>query len=168
MVKMNWDYIAGFFDGEGNVSIKYKEGRRPQPCVNISQRIDRIEVLNIIKAFLREHDIVAYVYTDKKKKAYIQIAESRSVKLFLETVKEKVIVKKNDAEKALKCQTFDKKWTNLSAKEIEEIIRLRKEGFSPRKIAQKLGRDHSNIYKMFKKLHLPTNLAYSEKASGCS
>lgn len=67
---MSWEYIAGFFDGEGNVSYF---GEKAFSTINISQSRDRgFRVLSLIKEFLETQGIKAQVYSYDAIKFYGQ------------------------------------------------------------------------------------------------
>ena len=64
-VNMNWSYVAGFFDGEGCISLSIR-GTGPQLVLHISQKDP--QPLRDIQAFLQEWGIRVnglYAYTDK-------------------------------------------------------------------------------------------------------
>ena len=56
---MNWEYIAGFFDGEGCIYIKNSKVR-----LQLTQK--PIEVLVIIQKFLKENDINSFIVRNKR------------------------------------------------------------------------------------------------------
>lgn len=79
---MTWEYLAGFFDGEGNISLQRQkhngEGRysRGSPRISIVQAEERgRKLLEEIAEFIRPYGIPSVVEmhqagTDKWKKAY--------------------------------------------------------------------------------------------------
>lgn len=147
---MNWSYIAGFFDGEGNISIKRRVGRRPQVVLNMTQK--RREVLDEILLFLESQHITAHVYK-KTSCFYIQIGQAQSCRPFLEAVVSTLIVKKEEAEIGL--ATLHKQpqsRTKLSTTEKNTIAELRKAGKSYAYIGKQLNRDSSNIFRFVKRL----------------
>lgn len=124
---MNWSYVAGFFDGEGNIAIYDYERKRYFPdrplknqpytmhersvAISMSQKV-RIfvnmtqldnGVLNEIHKFLINENIVCQLQkANSKDIRRIQFSSRASVKLFLEKVMPYLIVKKPKAEIALR------------------------------------------------------------------
>lgn len=67
---MNWDYIAGFFDGEGGTSIsfsssEYKERTHWWPRVQITISNTNKDVLLEISDFFKSQGITCGLYCDK-------------------------------------------------------------------------------------------------------
>jgi hypothetical protein len=106
---MNWDYIAGFFDGEGCVSIQRagkrdsKEHGNAAHLISISQSgLTGLRVLSDMADFLRSYDIHVGFRLDqkagmhhRKKDSYcIRICKRDSVIIFLEHMLPRVHVKK--------------------------------------------------------------------------
>lgn len=141
---MNWDYIAGFFDGEGCIWIKHNKKGHPAPYVSISQKEEA--VLQEIASFLQQQGINARVYTTKKE-VRLQIGGRQSVRLFLLKLRKKVIVKKEKLIEVLPL-TYNTKVTFLSVSEIKTIIRLHKKGTPVKEIAKKCNRHHSTVYRL--------------------
>lgn len=94
---MNWEYIAGFFDGEGSTSIidkKYCNWR-------ISQGIKQNKVLYQIQIFLKSQGIKSYLYTYPtvaSKMSYLHITKHKDVLKILENLYPYLIVKKKVAK----------------------------------------------------------------------
>lgn len=67
---MNWEYITGFFDADGSVSIVKKgEGRQKSP--QISFHNNEIDILIAIQAFIfRELSIKGFITIKKKAKEH--------------------------------------------------------------------------------------------------
>jgi intein-encoded DNA endonuclease-like protein len=145
---MNWEYIGGFFDGEGCVGIKKQPNRRIRVDINISQK--KGAILYEIAKFLSEFKIESHIYNNKDNVPYLQIAQSRSARLFLENIQSHVFVKREDVDRGLAIP-FDKKWTDITAEEKTEILRLHANGVSYRKIATMVGRDESSVYRVTKR-----------------
>lgn len=155
---MNWDYIAGFFDGEGNIAIKRRRDRRPQVVLNMTQK--RREVLDAILIFLKENDIEGQIYK-KNPCFFIQIGNSASTKNFLSAVIEKLIVKKDEAVMGLGVLNAQvQSRTRLSMSEKRTFQECRRNGESFVTIGKRLGRDSSSLFRMTKRLRqevLPLN-----------
>ena len=151
-MKMNWDYIAGFTDGEGCLSIKKRKGRKPRCHIVLSQKYGL--ALDEIVAFLNEQGVKAYILyspSDQKRELKrLQIADLRSVKTFLEAIKDRVIVKVPAVKRGLALD-YDPKWTDLTETEITRAVELRRQGLTYRQIGAELKRDDSWIFKVLKK-----------------
>lgn len=108
---MNWDYVAGFFDGEGCIAITKDNSRKfPRfPCtvrVTISQK--RPAVLSEIKGFLKENRIPSTMFqvesmrNDKRFDCWLlSIGKSKHAVSFLLKIKDKLIVKRPEAIRVL-------------------------------------------------------------------
>src|SRR5215471_7953237 len=100
---MDWPYLAGFFDGEGCVSI----GRNDRPCCTIAQSVGSHNVLQQIKEFLLSQDIACNVHqhvrpvAGRKKAEALWISSSVAVEDFLKNLLPHLIVKREKAETAL-------------------------------------------------------------------
>jgi hypothetical protein len=99
---MNWDYIAGFFDGEGSLSTMNFTWRNTLAntvvCITQTGQEGWV-VLNVMMVFLREHGIVSYISTQKRRANYrqmhhLKICARPSVRLFLDQMVSRVSVKK--------------------------------------------------------------------------
>jgi len=90
---MNWEYIAGFFDGEGSISIvnkKYCNWR-------LSQGIKQNNVLFQIQIFLNTQNIKSHLYiypTKANKMTYLHITNHKNVLKILKNLYPYLIVKK--------------------------------------------------------------------------
>lgn len=147
---MNWNYIAGFFDGEGNISIKHRKGRKPQVIINFKQKNPL--PLNVINFFLNKKSIASRVYPTNNNLYYIQIARTESVYKFLFSIQNKLILKKEQANQAISViKTQDKKRCRYSKEEILTIKKLHKSGKSFSEISNTLGRDRSRIFQIVKR-----------------
>jgi intein/homing endonuclease len=105
---MNWEYIAGFFDGEGSTSVinkKYCNWR-------LSQGVKQDDVLFQIQAFLTTQNIKSHLYTYPtmaNKMSYLHITKHKDVLKVLENLYPHLIVKKKIAEIVMKF-VLNKKW----------------------------------------------------------
>lgn len=137
---MNWDYIAGFFDGEGTFG-NYGSGYK----ISVTQTNKK--VLEKIQSFTK----LGHIHHLKKRKSHWKdawvyyIAKQEDVYIFLNKILDKLVVKKETSSKAL--PKLRKKIKNRERQRIRTIKRkrqaknLRKEGFSYRQIGKKLGID---------------------------
>ena len=104
---MNWDYLAGFFDGEGCIKKHYK---RNAYRADISQ-LD-VGVLELIRDFLLEKKIYCKVYKDghyyKKNCKRLQINGFDDILRFASFMKDRVIVKRKQFEEIIKLMSTHK------------------------------------------------------------
>lgn len=101
---MNWDYIACFIDTDGFLGIK--EDNRGYKHVKIAFGNTNSKVLKTIKRFLKAKNKIMLMKKGKttlgKKNFYIlEIAAYKDCKHILEHVVDKMIIKKERAEKCL-------------------------------------------------------------------
>jgi len=94
---VSWQYIAGFFDGEGSISPKNK---RTSFCIRIAQ--NDITVLQRIMEFLNMAGIVSGMEKPNGKCNSLRITRRDSVTKFLKFVMPFVIVKKLIAQDTLR------------------------------------------------------------------
>lgn len=138
---MTWQYIAGFFDGEGSVLVPTYQ----QPRISIAQK--RPEVLIEIQKFLLEHDIrsqifsVDKIYAGKRKiLSQLRVNASKEVISFIEGVMPYLIVKKEECVAALIPLKNIKKRTKWRLSELQAMKKLREEGLTAREISISLDR----------------------------
>lgn len=101
-MKMSWEYIAGFFDGEGHVSTARSMYRTDSATTiaGIAQTgSEGMQVLTAIQRFLLERDIKAYITSDKRPSKYRQmhrlhVCARAHVTSFLQEMLPRVSVKK--------------------------------------------------------------------------
>lgn len=96
---MNWDYIAGLFDGDGCANFAMKWGKAPQsinksisvsPLIQLAVSGDVIEPLS---DFLLKEDI-AFLLRNKRKTEYIIIPRWKSGEKFVKNIIEQCYIKK--------------------------------------------------------------------------
>ena len=143
---MNWDYVAGFLDGEGSIIIK-------PPRVRLYISNTNEEILIKIKDFLG----CGRVFEAKRKhnpkwsKQYgWTICNHLEVLRILKKLKDKLILKKDLCEKAIK-YIENKRWIGhyMSKKELEKVKHL-----SSRKAAKELRVSAFSIIKYSKMYNL--------------
>ncbi len=93
MTRIDWSYVAGFFDGEGTVGTSGKYSI----CASISQK--DLHVLDLIVHFLLGQGVEANINGYPSGASNLCI-RARSLKSFLEGVRPYVIVKKQVVEDA--------------------------------------------------------------------
>lgn len=145
---MNWDYIAGFIDGEGSIIIK-------PPRVRIYIGNTNREVLNEIKEFLkcgRVYEINMKNKSKKWKKQYgWTICFHQDVLRILKNLRFRLIVKRKLCEEAID-YIENKRWQKYYLTK-EELVEWKHLG-SSRKIARKLGVSQFSVLKYLKKYGL--------------
>jgi len=145
---MTWEYIAGFFDGEGSITNNGKGFR-----VSISQTNQ--EVLEAIRSFVG----FGFVIKTKKRKEYWKdcwvyyITKQKEVYSFLLKVSPFLIVEKRKAESCLPLlkETVRKQQERqIRLKHrIKTIKKLRNKGLTYRAIGKQLGMDWGYARRLF-------------------
>lgn len=141
---MTWEYIAGFFDGEGSITSHGKNYRITIPQTNL-------EVLKAIKNFCG----YGTVFEIKKRKSHwkdawvFYIARQDDVQSFLERLRPLLVVKKASTERALEVLKVDNRTRKLKTaiqnRKKQQAIALRKHGMTYRKIGEFVNLDWSYI-----------------------
>lgn len=139
-LKMTWEYIAGFFDGEGTIA-KFNNGICHY-AIAITQANE--EVLQEIKKFLK----FGHVYVIKKRKVnwkdawILRISDNRQVLFFLKNVLPFLIVKRDKATKTvliLKDYIDNKKRHGISEENLKKAIKFYKSGLGYKLSTKKVG-----------------------------
>ncbi len=160
MSELTWQYVAGFFDGEGCIMSNTKANGRIVKRVVISQKED--EVLYKIKDFLKNYGINGNLYKGKSSGATnLDIRKMESVKLFLENVVDYLIVKKDKAREALKTD-FSYKRKYFDNNNFSKVLELRKTGLTWGQIAIIYGVNKSTLQKRYTKYLKGTELLASQ------
>ena len=145
---MNWDYIAGFFDGEGSIVKHGPTNYRisiPQTNEAVLQKIKKFSNMgNIFKTTKRkEHWKDSWVYF---------IAKQRDVLLFSRKIFDKAIVKKEAINRIMpiveKIVMVHNKNKRLLQNKEKKCKLLRKKGLSYRSIGKLLGLDHGYVRRL--------------------
>ena len=160
---MNWDYIAGFFDGEGCAGIYKRSENNRVILVHISQK--DTSILEELSKFLNDRGIDNSIRPTGKDRSCSRIVINKvgAVYMFITAIKEKVIVKKKRCDEMIK-YIEEKKWSGwLTEKEKREIVTLRKKGMSYRKIAKTVGRAPITILKTLQSQNLAERGVACEK-----
>ena len=152
---MTWEYIAGFFDGEGTIRNN-KYGNKTSIGIGITQSVFHGEVINEIKDFLDKEKIRVQVYIrnepykDKYKAQYrLEITSRASVKDFLLPIIENLRVKRDQAEKLLLFINSCPIKGRLTLRERDSIIELVNRGISRKEISKKFQRSVATINSFF-------------------
>jgi hypothetical protein len=168
---MNWDYVAGFFDGEGHIiarSYKDKYGHFRRITVGLTQAEERKEILFDIKDFLEKegfHPSLRCEKDYKDKRGYnlqpkwrLELQNIPDVKRFLETIKDKLIGKKKNAEDAINfINSTGLKYTrrHFTNEEKEKIKMLYLNGYSTLTIGEMFGVSYAVIRRLLKEMSIP-------------
>jgi len=138
---MNWNYIAGFFDGEGTIN----------PCENNRYKVGITQankkVLEEIQLFTK----IGHIHSIKKRKSHWKnawiyyISKQEDVYKFLNTISPRLIVKRKEILKIIPklkektAQIKEQKLKVIKRKQLAE--KLREKGLSFREIGKRLGID---------------------------
>jgi hypothetical protein len=144
---MNWDYIAGFIDGEGSIIIK-------PPRVRIYISNTNKEILEKIKDFLKCGSVFETKREIKgnwKKQYGWTICSHQNVLRILKNLRNRLVIKRKLCEEAV-FYIENKRWQKhyLSKEELKKWKYLG----SSRKIAKKLGVSQFSVLKYLKKYGL--------------
>lgn len=163
MNKVTWQYIAGFFDGEGTIfytttwAKNRKTGKRNIKCkrlvVSVIQGIRQKQVIEEIGKFL-ERQRIGFSTVESKKPIpclRLDIGVRGEQFLFLKSIFPYLIVKKEKAEKALKFieEKEKTKKGNFTLREKDTILQMRKERKTYKQISKVIKRNPSNIMHCF-------------------
>jgi len=106
-MELSWEYIAGFFDGEGCCKIfKYQNpgcnaGQRPY--IGVNQKTENDLVLQEIAETLDEYDITYCLYSHKYKEqckmTVLKMQDRKECLKFISYILPYIIVKKRDVLK---------------------------------------------------------------------
>lgn len=90
---MNWDYIAGLFDGEGSVSIAFHKSLKIEVKISSSSE----EFRKAIRSFLKDSDIVSRSWSEQVKLGTtggVSIASWEDATKFIKEIEDKIVEKK--------------------------------------------------------------------------
>lgn len=146
---MNWDYIGGFFDGEGTLV-----GRRKGFRIGITQTNKK--VLEEIKSFSQ----IGRICSITKRKLHWKdswvyfVAKQSDVYLFLKKVEPKVVVKKKLVGKAIRALRIyleiEKRKKLIFETKVKEAKDLRSQGLTYREIGKRLSIDFGYARRLIK------------------
>jgi hypothetical protein len=166
-VDIDWKYVAGLFDGEGNISIidSSKSRSRGIRVMVLSQsEMNKGETLaNLVSEFLKKEGISRahrYIYNREDKRGYkrqpchILLIENKwDAKTFLEKVKNYCIIKKEQIIRALEfIKTLKRHYRPFSKEEKQQIKELYLSGIPQKEIAKKMECGKCKIWKTLKEI----------------
>lgn len=130
MPRVTWDYIAGFFDGEGSLSMMNFSHRNTLAAaiVTISQSGEEgLQILSAIRDFLGTQGIKGYIQTQTRRANYrvmhhLKISARSGVTAFLQEVRGRVHVKRVVVQDVLRFFTL---YPSLRGATIAERNRIR-------------------------------------------
>jgi hypothetical protein len=180
---VDWNYVAGFFDGDGHVIVKryfHRQKKRyfRKVVVGFTQAEERKQVLIVIKDFLEKEGFHPQLrvqnYPDKRgykkqPKWTLEIQNTVEAIKTLEVLKDRVVARKNEVVAAL---AFLKELGCYRARryftegELEKIKQLYTEGYSTVTIAEMFGCNYQVINKRLRMMGVkirPPN-AWTDKA----
>lgn len=140
---MNWSYVAGFFDGEGSIVIT---GTSCKLTLAQNSR----EVLDQIQDFIESEGIDHSWITITTPRPWqrqpntcyhLAFSKARNVRLFLHQVMPHLIVKKEDAVKALRSIVYTKETFPITDKNKRQAKELLAQGKTYRTVCKELGRN---------------------------
>ena len=162
---MNWDYVAGLFDGEGSIQIKNypdtSRGRGISVCIGITDG----EVLKQLQEFLELQKIKSHIYQrtiprgkERKPIQWWKISSKWEATKFLEAIKDKAIIKKDKIIEALKFRENLKAFTRpFNNQELDLIGQWTAEGKTLAEIAKLLACGQCKVFKARKILGITGN-----------
>jgi len=150
---MDWSYIAGFFDGEGSI-VKISGGSY---SYRIAIAQNSTDVLEQIQDLLDCYGIHSWI-TRKKSKVgndgyHLAFAKQSSVILFLEQIKDIVIVKHDKVIEVLEYLSTQP-WNDIKRQQANDIIEFHKQGYSQRTIAAIVGISQGKVWNVLQEEEL--------------
>ena len=141
---MHNDYIAGFFDGEGHVDTITKT----LTIVNTNH-----DILLIIQNELLNNNIKSVIYTRKIYNSHHKQAYSLRIHGFYNITNFSSCIKIIDIDKNNKLKLLLSSYKNpqYSDEEKQQMIKLKNDGFSMRKIAKELNRSNTGTVSFLNK-----------------
>ena len=138
---MNWNYIAGFFDGEGNIHITKSR------VVRIFIYRNTVEVLEEILYFLEKYNLSCKIKLRRNRNCYqLQIIKRDSVEIFLSYMIKRCIVKKKKVQEAI--QFLKNKPRRHTKPFLPQELDLIKSDLSSRRVAEQLGCSYKKILRI--------------------
>lgn len=138
---LNWNYIAGFFDGEGNIHIANTR------MVRIFMYQNTVEVLEEILYFLEKYDLSCKIKLRRNRNCYqLQVLKRDSVEKFLSHIVDRCIVKKDKVKEAI--EFYKNKPRRHTKPFLPEELDLIKTDLSSRRVAEKLGCSYKKILRI--------------------
>ncbi len=166
---LTWEYIAGFFDGEGCIFFldKKRLNTKRYVIMHITQGIinNQCHIMERIGEFLQHSGIKARINLVKprpqcgsKGGIKVVVSSAMSCKDWLEAMLPYLTVKRKKAIEAIEFITseFEQPW--MTPRQELEILELRKNGYGIKRIGKKMGIGHSTAKRVLKR-----NNAYNER-----
>jgi hypothetical protein len=148
MSKISWQYIAGFFDGEGCISFNHRRGQNPNwYAVQLSMCQKEKAVLIEIQKFLKENQIKSSLYSRKDKQMFsLGVGKTGEIIELVNKLLPFLIVKKEKCKKALKfINKYKLKNPQLTIREQKKILKMHHAGKARMEISRLLGRNYETI-----------------------
>ena len=149
---MTWQYIAGFYDGEGSL-IRHGRGHGFRALISQAHH----EVLISIQTFAK----MGYIFKNRKRKSHWKeswvygVSRQKDLYQFLKNVQPYCIVKREKIGYALpiiqKNLAEDKARLRLRERRFNAALGMRQSGYTYRRIGRKLGVDFGYIRRLLKK-----------------
>lgn len=118
------DYLAGFFDGEGSIIIRFKKderyraGYQIEPKINISQKHK-----GVLKIIQRKLGYGKIYYHKRDKLWHYNVQRFKDIRSFVSLIRGRVIVKKDRLKRFESClDTLSKK--HVTKNNIIQIMRF--------------------------------------------
>lgn len=151
---MDWNYIAGFFDGEGSVILHVVNKNRTRCTLTVTNT--HYKSLDTMKRFTG----IGNIYKTKKQRSYYKkawvwcISKKTDVLLMIKRIKFRCIIKKYAlirAEKVIRCQKHKITYNDTKIKKIILAEASRPVTLSHRDIAKKVGLTFMSVWRCMKK-----------------
>jgi murein L,D-transpeptidase YcbB/YkuD len=147
--QMSWQYIAGFFDGEGTIWYKLKKDKknRTKFSVSMSQSEKQGRVLYEIQKFLKKNLIEAKIYHRKKRDnaMVLEFSNRQEAYKFLIKILPFLIVKQEKAKEAIKAFQEYKGHKALTLEDKIKIKQLLEKGYKAKRIAKILDLNRETV-----------------------
>ena len=119
------DYLSGFIDGEGSFIVRFKKDGRyvskmqVEPHINITQK-DKC----ILEKIQKDFEMGKMYYHKRDNIWHLNITKLNDLLKLMKTIKDRLYVKKNKAERFYKCLLAIKKKQHLTKEGVESIFNL--------------------------------------------
>lgn len=159
MPNMTWEYLAGFFDGEGCItSMKVKKGYKMVGRIQISQSQDRGKILlDEIREFFAQHGITSSIcsrapYGNRVEGHFLYINSQESSMKFMRGVFPYLRIKKLEAQDTMRYLVMypPPKAGRIVRDDTWSMVKDYEEGKSYRDIAHERGMNYQAVYMRIK------------------
>ena len=125
-------YLAGFFDGEGSLSIRIREDKRYRTGFQVLLRADITQKNRKVLELIQENLKMGNIFFNRRDKLYqYHIYRIKDLKKFVSLIIDKVIVKRKELEKFSRCVEIVSNKKHLTEEGLNEIRKI-KSTFRPR------------------------------------